>query len=364
MIFHHPGNRWRAGVGTVAGVAALGALLLLLGSGPARAAESPVNLGTAADFSVLAGSQVSNTGATTLAQGLGVHPGAAATGFPPGIVAGETHLANGVALQAKSDLTTAYLDAAGRTPFTSLPAELGGSTLTPGVYRIGAAQLTGQLTLNSQNDPAAVFIFQISSTLVTASNSDVIFINGASPCNVFWQVTSSATLGTNSDFVGNIMALTSITMNTGATLAGRALARNAAVTLDDNVITAPVCAAATTAPATTAPATTAPATTPATPATTAATTTPATSPVTTPAVGPTGTGVPTAGPPIGVPPTTVPAVATPTGTATSTDTPAARPPRLPTTGSGAAPALAAAGSMLVVVGAVILLRSRRRNTTP
>lgn len=188
---------------------------------------------------MLAGSTVTNTGATRLGQGLGVQPGAAATGFPPGAVVGEIHLADGVALQAKSDLTAAYVDAAGRTPFTSLPAQLGGRTLTPGVYRIGAAQLTGQLTLDSQNDTAAVFIFQISSTLITASNSDVVFINGASPCNVFWQVASSATLGTNSDFIGNVMALASITLNTGATLTGRALTRNAAVTLDDNVISEP-----------------------------------------------------------------------------------------------------------------------------
>ncbi|HET6482140.1 MAG TPA: ice-binding family protein, partial [Actinoplanes sp.] len=187
MTLHHRSYRWHAGVGTLAAAAALGLLLLLI-PGPADAAESPVDLNTAADFSVLAGSTVTNTGATTLAQGLGVHPGTAATGFPPGTVAGETHLADGVALQAKSDLTTAYTDAAGRTPFTNLASQLGGSTLTPGVYRLGAAQLTGELTLNSQNDTGAVFIFQISSTLITASNSTVVFLNGASPCNVFWQV--------------------------------------------------------------------------------------------------------------------------------------------------------------------------------
>ncbi|MFI7547333.1 ice-binding family protein [Actinoplanes sp. NPDC049599] len=321
--------RWRPVAGLVGTAAALGVVLLLI-PGPAVAAESPVNLNTAADFSVLAGSTVTNTGPTTLAQSLGVHPGAAAPGFPPGVVAGETHLADGVALQAEDDLTAAYNDAAGRTPFTSLPAELGGSTLIPGVYRIGAAQLTGELTLDSQNDPAAVFIFQISSTLITASNSDVVFINGASPCNVFWQVTSSATLGTNSDFVGNIMALTSITMNTGATLAGRALARNAAVTLDDNDITTPICAAATTPPATT------PATTPATaPATTPATT-PATAPATTPAASSSPAGPPVAGPPMGA------------------------PPRLPTTGAGLIPALTATGIVLIALGTAILVRYRRR----
>lgn len=358
MTSHHRGYRWYAGVGFAATTAL--ALLLAFGPRPSYGAETPVDLNTAANFSVLAGSAVSNTGATTLAQDLGVHPGAAASGFPPGTVAGEIHLADGVALQAKTHLTNAYVDAAGRTPFTSLPAELGGSTLIPGVYRIGAAQLTGQLTLDSQNDPAAVFIFQVSSTLITASNSDVVFINGASPCNVFWQVTSSATLGTNSDFVGNIMALTSITMNTGATLAGRALARNGAVTLDDNVITAPVCAAATSAPGTSAPATGAPGTSgpatgaPATsgPATGApATSAPATSgpagsaPATTAPVSPSTARPPGAGPPVDVP---------------TTPTWPTEPPELSRTGSSLAPTLSFTGIVLIALGVAIVLLCRRR----
>jgi len=228
--------------------AAMAATLLIFNPTGAAAAEAPVGLGTAGNFSVLAGPTVTNTGPTTLAQSLGVHPGTTATGFPPGQVGGETHLGDAVALQAKNDLTTGYNDAAGRTPFTSLPAELGGTTLTPGVYRIGAAQVTGQLTLDSQGDPQAVFIFQIASTLITASNSSVVFINGASPCNVYWQVGSSATLGTDTAFVGNIMAQASVTMNTGATLEGRALARTAAVTLDTNVITEPLCITPTPSP--------------------------------------------------------------------------------------------------------------------
>ncbi|WP_030162058.1 ice-binding family protein [Glycomyces sp. NRRL B-16210] len=224
-----------AAVGLVAG-------LMMWHPSGAYAQSAPVGLGTAADFSVLAGSTVTNTGDTFLEQNLGVHPGSTAPGFPPGEVGGAIHLADAVAEQAKLDLTTAYNDAAGRTPFVSLPAELGGSTLTPGIYRIAAAQLTGQLTLDLQENPEAVFIFQIDSTLITASNSSVIFINGSSPCNVYWQVGSSATLGTGSDFIGNIMASTAITMNTGATLEGRALAQTAAVTLDDNTITEPECA--------------------------------------------------------------------------------------------------------------------------
>jgi hypothetical protein len=202
-----------------------------------------VGLGTAEDFSVLAASTVTNTGPSVLAQSLGVSPGSAAVGFPPGTVGGETHLGDAVALQAQNDLTTAYNDAAGRTPFTNLPAELGGTTLNPGVYRIGAAQLTGTLTLNAQGNPDSVFIFQVDSTLITASDSSVEFINGSAACNVYWQVGSSATIGTNTSFVGTIMAQASVTMTTGATLEGRALARTAAVTLDTNVISEPPCAA-------------------------------------------------------------------------------------------------------------------------
>jgi LPXTG-motif cell wall-anchored protein len=224
-------------------VAVAGVSTLLI-SGPAAAqATDPVGLGTAADFSVLAASTVTNTGPSVLAQSLGVSPGSAAVGFPPGTVGGETHLGDAVALQAQDDLTTAYNDAAGRTPFTNLPAELGGTTLIPGVYRIGAAQLTGTLTLNAQGNPDSVFIFQVDSTLITASDSSVEFINGSAACNVYWQVGSSATLGTGTSFVGTIMAQASVTMNTGADLEGRALARTAAVTLDTNVITEPLCPA-------------------------------------------------------------------------------------------------------------------------
>jgi hypothetical protein len=242
-------------VGVIAAISFTGvAMAANLGIlGPSKvisAAEAPVDLGTAANFSVLAGSTVTNTGSSTLAQDLGVDPGSAATGFPPGTVGGETHLGDAVSLQAQKDLTTAYNDAAGRTPFTSLAAELGGTTLIPGVYRIGAAQVTGQLKLNAENDPQSVFIFQVDSTLTTASNSSVVFINGASPCNVYWQIGSSATLGTGTDFIGNIMAQASITMNTGANLEGRALARTAAVTLDTNSITEPICTGPSPSPST------------------------------------------------------------------------------------------------------------------
>jgi type VI secretion system secreted protein VgrG len=208
----------------------------------AQAQATPVGLGTAANFSVLAGETATNTGASTLEQKLGVHPGSTAPGFTPAMVPAGIHLADDVALQAKSDLTTAYNDAAGRTPFTNLANELGGETLTAGVYRIAAAEVTGQLTLDLQGNPDAVFIFQIDSTLNTAVDSSVIFVNGASPCNVYWKVGSSATIGTGTDFVGNIMADISISMGTGADLEGRALARTGEVTLDTNDITTPDCA--------------------------------------------------------------------------------------------------------------------------
>jgi hypothetical protein len=202
-----------------------------------------VNLGTADSFAVLAGSTVTNTGATTVHGNLGVWPGSAITGILPAMVTGGTiHAGDAVAMQAQNDLTTAYNFAAGEACTTVLTGQdLGGLTLTPGVYCFASsAQLTGTLTLNAQGDPNAVFLFQIGSTLTTASNSSVVFINSTSSGQgdtVFWQVGSSATLGTTTAFAGNILALTSITLNTGATITcGRALARNGAVTMDTNTI--------------------------------------------------------------------------------------------------------------------------------
>ena len=192
---------------------------------------------------VLGGSTVTNTGPSVINGDLGVSPGSAVTGFPPGIVNGTIHAADAVAAQAQADLTTAYNNAAGQACNSNLTGQdLGGLTLTAGVYCFdSSAGLTGALTLNAQGVAGARFIFQVGSKLTTASSSSVSMINGARPCNVFWQIGSSATLGTATSFVGNIMALTSITMTTGATLQGRALARNGAVTLDSNVITKATC---------------------------------------------------------------------------------------------------------------------------
>jgi Ice-binding-like len=228
---------------------AVGAVVALaLPATDALAAQPPVGLGTADSFAVLAGQTVTNIGPTTVNGDLGVMPGSAIPGFPPGTVNGTVHAADAVALQAQSDLTTAYDDAAGRTPPALVSADLGGLTLTAGVYRApGAIGLTGALTLDAQGDPNSVFVFHAASTLTTASASQVKLINGAQPCNVFWQVGSSATFGTTSAFVGNVMALTSISLNNGVTLRGRALARNGSVTLINDTVTAAHCASGTTA---------------------------------------------------------------------------------------------------------------------
>ncbi len=215
---------------------------LSLFAGEALAAQPTVGLGTADSFAVLAGSTVTNTGPSTINGDVGLSPGTAVTGFPPGTVNGTIHAADAVAGQAKSDLTIAYDDAASRTPPLSVTGDLAGLTLTSGVYRNATSLgLTGALTLDAQGNPNAVFVFQAGSTLITASGSHVNLINGAQPCNVFWQVGSSATLGTSSVFTGSILALTSISVNNGVTIQGRALARNGAVTLINDTITAAHC---------------------------------------------------------------------------------------------------------------------------
>jgi hypothetical protein len=265
-----------------------GALLIVGGS--ANAAIVPtVPLATAANYAVLGGSTVTNTGPTNLDGSLGLSPGSAITGFPPGqvLAPGTTDAANPAAAQAQSDLTAAYTDAAGRPLDATTTADLANLTLQGGVYAgpdKGALTLTGPLVLDGAGDPNSVFIFQTDSTLITASASTVTLINGALECNVFWQVGSSATLGTGSVFTGNILALTSITVTTDVTVHGRALARNGEVTLDTDTFTAPTCAtqipptttttAAATTTTTAAPVTTtsaAPVTTTAAPVTTATT---------------------------------------------------------------------------------------------
>ncbi len=313
----HPTAPSRAPVRAGAAFLTIAFVFALLAPGVARAATAP-SLGTAQRFAVLGGSAVTNTGPSTITGDLGVSPGNAVSGFPPGLVAGGTiHSADAVALQAQRDVTTAYNALAGQACDTVLTGQdLGGLTLTPGVYcYAAAAQLTGTLTLDAQGNPSAVFIFQIGSTLTTASNAKVRVINGGSPCNIYWKVGSSATLGTATTFVGNILALTSITLTTGADISGRALARNGAVTLDTNTVSFAAC---TTVPATPTPTATATAT----PLPTATPVPPTMTPTLT------ATGIPalptptvTTSPP-GVPATSVPATATATPAKTATPQPA------------------------------------------
>ena len=221
------------------------AILLAATLCAAPAWSQNVSLGTASNFGVLAGSAVTNTGPTVVRGNVGVSPGLAISGFPPGSIvpgSGTLHSGDPATLQAKADLVTAYNDAAGRicpvaNDLTGVVLGSGGTVLvlTPGVYCFAAtAQLTGALTL----DGAGVYIFQVGSALTTASASAVTLINGAEACGVWWQTGSSATLGTTTALAGNILALTSITMNTGATIDGRVLARNGAVTLDSNGVDA------------------------------------------------------------------------------------------------------------------------------
>jgi hypothetical protein len=221
-------------------------LTMLLATALASSARAAsVNLGTAGTAAVLAGSTVTNTGPSVIGGDLGLYPGTVVSGFPPGLVlAGTTHVTDAVAKQAKADLGTAYDDAASRSSGATISADLAGSSLSPGVYTSASTLgLSGDLTLDAQGDPNAVFVFQAGSTLTAAAGSRVLLVNGARPCNVFWQVGSSATIKAASSFAGTIMALTSITLTTGARLTGRALARNGAVTLDSNLITKSSCAA-------------------------------------------------------------------------------------------------------------------------
>ena len=202
----------------------------------------PSLLGSAGSFAVLGNTTVTSTGNTILNGNLGVSPGTAITGFPPGIVNGTTDTADLTAQQAQTDATTAYVTFSGETFTESLTGQdLGGLTLYAGIYNFSSsAQLTGILTLDAQGDPNAMFVIQIGSTLTTASGATVELINDAQADDVYWEVGSSATLGTGTSLAGTILANQSITLNTGAELDGRALALNGAVTLDNNLITVPI----------------------------------------------------------------------------------------------------------------------------
>ena len=202
--------------------------------------QASITLGTAQSFAVLGSSTVTNTGSSTIYGSVGVNPGSAIAGFPPGTVTGGSiYGTGGVSAQAQADALTAYNTIAGLSyDYDYTGVDLGGLTLTPGVYFFStSAQLTGTLTLDFQGNANANFIFQIGSTLTTASSSTVNVINGDALSGIYWQVGSSATIGTSTMFVGNILADQSITLNTTADiLCGRAIALNGAVTMDTNRI--------------------------------------------------------------------------------------------------------------------------------
>lgn len=217
------------------------AVLVISPLGAYASATNSIFLGTADPFAVLGASTVTNTGDTVLFGNLGLYPGTSITGFPPGIVNGTIHDTDGVAMQAQADALTAYNFAAGQAVTKDLTGtELGGLTLTPGVYFFSSsADLTGTLTLDAQGDPNAVFIFQIGSTLTTGSSdgSSVVFIDNGQGGSVTWQVGSSAVIGASTAFAGTIIADTSITLDTNATIdCGRAIALNGAVTMDTNTV--------------------------------------------------------------------------------------------------------------------------------
>jgi hypothetical protein len=204
----------------------------------------PVDLGTAAPFGVLASAAITNTGNTDINGKVGIYPNTetSITGFPPGL-SDEIEAANAVAKLARQDAQTAYNSATFLASTAPIVQDLGGQTLVAGVYTApSSAGITGTLILDGQNNPNATFVFQMGSTITTAPGSSVVLINGARACNVFWQVGSSATLDTSSVFVGNILALTSITLNANVTVTGGLFALNGAVTLiDDEVSTAGTC---------------------------------------------------------------------------------------------------------------------------
>jgi hypothetical protein len=229
-----------------AGLCLLGLLSTALFASSAQGATATVGLGSAASFSVLGGSTVTNTGPTTMFGDLGLSPGSSVTGAPQ--VLGQTHVDDAVAIGAKNALTTGYNDAASRASNGSAGTDLAGQTFLPGVRTASSSLLlsSGSVTLDAQGDPNAVFIFQIGSTLITGSSTTVLLVNGAQACNVFWQVGSSATLGTGTRFVGTVMASATITANTAATIHGRLLAQTAAVNLDTNTITTSNCASSVT----------------------------------------------------------------------------------------------------------------------
>ena len=347
-----PSVRDRRTGGTVL-VGALVVTALAAIGGPAGAAEATVELGSAESFAVLAGTEVTSSGGTAINGNVGVSAGTLVSGFPPGTVTGGAiHRADSLAAAAQASLIDAYDDAAGRTtsppPDGTIVADLGGQTKGPGVYSGGSLAINGTLTLDANNDPNAVFIFRSASDLITGTSSRVALIRGANPCNIFWQVTSSAALGTDSQFSGSILALTSITLEARAAVQGRLLARNGNVTMLANAVDASACQV--TPPTTT--------TTSASTTTTTASTTstgPATSTTSADATSTTAAATPPGG---GSPPGDgPPGDGTPTTRGDGSGN-----PRLPATGNRTAPLAALVGGLLLLAGGLVLWAGTRRET--
>jgi hypothetical protein len=343
----------RAGPATALALVLLGASVFAASPAAAAGGSGPVGLGTATSFAVLAGAGITNTGATTITGDVGTFPTTTRTGFASVTLTGTDHGGDAVTQGAKDALVTAYDDAAGRTPATPHAVELGDSTLLAGVYTSGTFGLTGTLTLDAEGQADAMFVFQAASTLVAEAGSRVRLVNGASPCNVVWQVGSSATFKTGTEFTGDVLAYTSITAQTSATFLGRLLARNGAVTLHTNTIDASSCGSVGATPS--ASASPAGSATPASPtastsAAAAAATSSSSGAVTTGPTGPTG---PTA--------TASGAAATHSGGTSRRIVRGAPAPLLPETGLHAGLVLAAL--VLLGLGTTTLLASRTRLVT-
>jgi len=246
MNSRHLSRRMRLATAPIAGLA------LLVAVASSAQAATAVGLGTADPFVVLSGTGgITNTGPTTLNGDIGNFPNPSGAYGGALTINGTDHAGDGVTQTAKLDLVTAFNSAAGQGPTIPVSADLGGQTLVPGVYNQAATMNLSApvpLTLDAAGNPSAVWVFQATSDLIVGSGASMNLINGAQACNVYWVVTSSASIGTGANFIGTIMALTSITLDTGATVQGRVLAQTGDVTMDTNTITRPVCAAPTTPP--------------------------------------------------------------------------------------------------------------------
>lgn len=235
-------------------IALLPLLAIFINPASSNAAGPTINQGTTTSFGVLAATTITNTGPTTISGtaggNIGLAPGSAFTGSTTVTASGAQHIADAVATTAQTDLVTAFNDISAPTPTLLASPELASQVLIPGTYSTTAGTFanSGALTLDAKGDANAVFIFQAATTLITSTGSTMTLVNGAQACNVYWKVGSSATLGTNSTFVGHIYALTTITANSGATIQGQLLARTGAVNLNANTITNPACATPTPTP--------------------------------------------------------------------------------------------------------------------